>query len=104
MKWYWDFVNWLENNQADCLYKKYFGVECPGCGIQRSFIALLKGNFIESFQTFPALIPLLIMFAFLILHIFFRFKNGANILKYLFILNATILTISYIYKFLTQTT
>ncbi len=99
MKWYFDFVHWLEKNQTACFYKKYIGIECPGCGAQRAFIALLKGNFFESFQTFPALIPLILMFIFLIMHLIFRFKNGAKILLFAFIVNTFIILLNYIYKF-----
>ena len=94
-------IYWLESHQQACFYKKYFGIECPGCGMQRSFIELLKGNFYESFILFPALIPTIILVVFLFLHIIFKFRNGANILKILFIINTSIVVLSYIYKLLT---
>lgn len=46
-------ISWLEQIELPCLFKKYFHVDCPGCGFQRSIIALLKGNFAESFLLFP---------------------------------------------------
>lgn len=94
-------INWLESHHQDCFYKKYFGIECPGCGMQRAFIELLKGNFVESFILFPALIPTIFLIFYLILHLIFKFKNGANILKILFIINTSIVVLSYIYKLLT---
>lgn len=94
-------INWLESHQQACFYKKYLGVECPGCGMQRSFIELLKGNFHESLSLFPALIPTIALILFLVFHLIFKFKNGANILKILFIINATIVVLNYIYKLLT---
>lgn len=94
-------IEWLESHMQSCFYKKYFGVECPGCGMQRSFVELLKGNLYESFLMFPALIPTITLILFLILHLIFKFKNGANILKNLFIINTTIVVLSYIYKLLT---
>ncbi len=100
MQWYWDMVRWLEEHQGACLYKKYFGVECPGCGMQRAFIYLLKGNFLESIQTYPALIPLMIMFVYLVLHLFIKFKHGARVLLFLFVLNSAIIVFFYIYKML----
>jgi uncharacterized membrane protein YesL len=96
-----NIINWLESHQQACFYKKYFGIECPGCGMQRSFIELLKSNFVESFILFPALIPTISLIFYLILHLIFKFKNGANILKILFIINTTIVVLSYIYKLLT---
>jgi hypothetical protein len=94
-------IEWLESHMQSCFYKKYFGIECPGCGMQRSLIELLRGDFIESLKLFPALIPTIALIVFLILHLVFKFKNGANILKNLFIINTSIVVLSYIYKLLT---
>ena len=94
-------IEWLESHQQACFYKKFLGVECPGCGMQRSFVELLKGNFLESFILFPALIPTISLIVFLVFHLIFKFKNGAYILKILFILNTSIVVLSYIYKLLT---
>lgn len=91
-------LHWLESHMMPCFYKKYFGVDCPGCGMQRSAIELLKGNFAESLHLFPALIPIMIMVGFLGLHLVFKFENGGTWLKYIFIGVATIITISYIAK------
>lgn len=54
-----------------CVYKYFFNIECPGCGVQRSFWSLMELNLIESFKYFPALIPLGI---YLILEILMLFK------------------------------
>jgi len=95
-------IEWLENHLAECFYCKFFGIQCPGCGMQRSIIALLKGNFLESLQLYPALIPLMSMFLILFLHLIFHFKNGATILKYLFFFNTTIILVNYLYKIFTN--
>jgi hypothetical protein len=81
-----------------CPYQKYFGMDCFGCGMQRSFVALLKGNISESFQLYPALIPMIIMFLFLIVHLIFKFKKGGTWLKYMFILVSVIVVINFILK------
>jgi len=94
-------IQWLEAHMQPCFYKRNFGIECPGCGMQRAFVALLRGQFWESLKLYPALIPTLGMVLFLILHLIFKFKNGANILKYLFIANTTIVVVSYIIKLIT---
>jgi len=94
-------IEWLEAHMMECSYKKYLGVECPGCGMQRSFIELLKGNFYESFVLYPALSTTIFLMIFLILHLIFKFKNGANILKITFIINVIIMVLNYIYKLLT---
>lgn len=91
-------IAWLESHFLACPYKKYFDIDCMGCGMQRSFIALLKGNFMESFYLYPALLPIVLMILFLPIHLVFKFKNGATILKYLFIFNISIVVISYLIK------
>lgn len=88
----------LEQHLLPCFYKKYFGVDCPGCGMQRSMIALLEGHFTESVQLFPALVPMLAMLGFLALHLVFKFERGGTWLKYMFIGVAAIVTVSYIWK------
>ncbi|MCB0380854.1 MAG: DUF2752 domain-containing protein [Flavobacteriales bacterium] len=81
-----------------CPYKEYFNIDCMGCGMQRSFIELLKGNLVESFMLYPALLPIIAMILFLPLHLVFKFKHGASVLKYFFIFNISIVVISYIIK------
>lgn len=76
------------------------GVDCPGCGMQRSFIELLKGNFIDSFQLYPALLPTIFTLIFTGMHLIFKFKNGASIVKYSFISTIVIVLISYFIKML----
>ena len=94
------FVDWLEKRQLPCFYKSVFGLECPGCGIQRAIIALLQGDLSGSFKLYPALLPLIAMFVFLIAHIFYQFKNGAKILTLLFVFNVTVIAIAYLCKFI----
>ncbi len=91
-------ITWLENNMLACPYKKYLGINCFGCGMQRSLIALLKGNFLESLKLYPALIPMLLLFIFLIAHLVFKLKNGAKWLKYNFIFVVAIVVINFIAK------
>ena len=93
-------INWLEAHQQTCHYREILGFKCPGCGFQRSLIALLKGNVGESILLYPGLIPMLLLFVFLLLHVMFHFKHGARILKYLFIADITIIMINYIVQFI----
>jgi hypothetical protein len=83
-----------------CLWKKHFNIECMGCGMQRSLVLVFKGEFVNAFYMYPAIYTLIVLVIFLILHIKFQFKKGAKILLALFILNMSIIIISYIIKFL----
>lgn len=69
-----------------------------GCGMQRAILLLLKGEFLASFKMYPALFTLIIMFAYLVLHLRFHFKNGHKILLYLFYLNIGLILINFILK------
>ncbi|MBD0831777.1 DUF2752 domain-containing protein [Aestuariibaculum sediminum] len=89
----------IEEYMLPCLNKKFFGVDCPGCGMQRSLLFILQGKFEEAFIMYPAIYTIVLMFIFLGLHIKFRFDNGHHILVGLFLLNFTIIITNYIYKF-----
>jgi hypothetical protein len=95
-------VEWLEKHQAPCFWKKTCGIECPGCGMQRAIIALLKGDLWESILIYPALIPTIFLFVYLLLHIIFKFKNGAKVLLISFIFVVSIIVINYIIKIIHQ--
>lgn len=92
-----DFIHFLERNMFSCSFKK-MGVECAGCGMQRAIILLLKGEFVEAFYMYPPIYSILLMFAFLAIHLKFRIKNGHKILVALFILNLFITLANYIIK------
>lgn len=91
------FISFLEKNMLSCQWQKA-GVECTGCGTQRAIIHLLKGEFIEAFNTYPAIYTLFIMFIFLGLHLKFNFAKGHKILLWLFIINLIIIILHYIIK------
>ena len=83
-----------------CFFKKYIGIDCPGCGVQRAIKALLEGNIEQSLVYYPMLIPLLGMFAYLAFHIKFKFFHGHKVLLILFIANTIGIVITYLLKIL----
>jgi hypothetical protein len=93
-------VDWMERNMLTCPSKKWLHMECPGCGLQRSVIALFRGDIHTSLSLYPATIPLLVMLAFTALHLRFDFRHGAVVIKYLYIGTAAIVFLFYIYKLL----
>lgn len=93
-----DIIKYLEKHLQACPVKSNIGIDCPGCGMQRSIIELLKGNIIDSILLYPALITMILLFVFLILHLLFKFKKGAQILLWMFIINVSIVFINYIIK------
>lgn len=95
---YGHFIHWLEANMFACPFKKFLNIECPGCGMQRSAVALLKGNILASLQLYPATIPILALFLYIGLHLIYKFEHGATVIKYLYAGIAIVITLFYIYK------
>lgn len=91
-------VDWMERNMLTCPSKKWLHVECPGCGLQRSIIALFRGDIRTSLHLYPATIPLLTLIGLLVLHLRFDFRNGAAAIKYVYIVTATVILAFYVYK------
>jgi hypothetical protein len=48
-----------------CMFKKMTGLACPGCGIRRSFDALMQCDIVSSLKNYPPL-PFMIIFYFII--------------------------------------
>ena len=92
------FIHWLENHLLACPFKKLTSLDCPGCGLQRSVIALLKGDVLASLKLYPPTLPILVLMIFALLHLKFDFKNGAFVIKAMYIFATVIIIINYIYK------
>ncbi|MFK5974176.1 MAG: DUF2752 domain-containing protein [Flavobacteriaceae bacterium] len=78
--------------------KKLFGIDCPGCGIQRSTIHLLKGEFTAAFEMYPAIYSLLSLVIFAIAGQFIKFRYDTQIKFFLGVLTVIIIITNYILK------
>jgi len=59
------FVEPKDGNLPKCIFHELTGMYCPGCGVQRSFHALLNGNILRAIDynlLFIMLLPLIIYF------------------------------------------
>ena len=74
-----------------CPIKHFFHVDCPGCGLQRSFLALLEGDLWKSLSLYPATIPIFALLIYTALHLKFDFKRGAVVIKWGYIACAIII-------------
>lgn len=88
----------MEEYMVPCMNKKLFGIECFGCGTQRSFWLLLQGDFVGAFKMFPAIYTTVLLFAFIGLHFIDKSRNYQKIIIGLAISNAIIMVASYFYK------
>lgn len=88
----------IEDFMIPCLNKYLFGLDCPGCGIQRALVLVCKGNFIEAYNLYPAIYTLLLLFVFFLLNLKFKFAKGKKIIINLAFINVVIVIVSYIIK------
>lgn len=91
-------IDWLEHHLFPCFFKSHFGMECPGCGMQRSLISFLKGNIIESLQYHVALVPFIITVILLLIQLKVKHENGGKWVMWAFIVTSSITIIQYIIK------
>ncbi|GHV59336.1 hypothetical protein FACS1894182_13290 [Bacteroidia bacterium] len=85
-----------------CPTKYFFHIDCPGCGLQRSILALLEGNLGKSLSLYPATIPIFVLLIYTALHLKFNFRQGAAIIKWGYIGCMAIIIGFYIYKIITH--
>ena len=88
----------LHDYMLPCINKKIFGIDCLGCGLQRSILLILKGDYIEAFYMYPAVYTLIVLLAFVIVNYRKKFKNSKKIITTLVILNSIIIVTSYVIK------
>lgn len=94
--------DWLQAHMLACPSKKLLHIECPGCGLQRSFIALIKGNITDSLILYPALLPIMVMVLYTFLHLRNDYVHGARNIKILQVFVAVVILSFYIYKIINQ--
>lgn len=82
-----------------CMHKKIFGIDCFGCGTQRAFFLLIEGNFIEAFKMFPGIYTLILFLIIVFLHFVDKKRNYTKMMIFLAVLNASVMLISYFYKY-----
>lgn len=74
-----DIAATTQDLMLPCFNKQIFGVDCPGCGLQRSALLLFQGEFAAAFQMFPGILPMLLLFGFLLADQFFKFRHANKI-------------------------
>ncbi|MFI5160040.1 MAG: DUF2752 domain-containing protein [Sphingobacteriales bacterium] len=93
------FIKWLQGHLLICPFKYITGIDCPGCGFQRSVLALFDGDMHQSFVLYPATIPLLLFFAYGIADRFLHLDTKKEVVKKsAFMIIGTIILVSYAIK------
>ncbi len=75
-----------------------FGLDCPGCGLQRAVVLVFTGNFKEAFELYPAVFTTLVFFMFVGLHFVDKKRNYHQFIIFSAIINASIMIFAYFYK------
>lgn len=89
----------MEQYMMTCVNKSIFGIDCFGCGTQRSLLLLLQGDFTGAFKMFPAIYTTILFFIVVALHFLHKSINYSKILILLGITNGIIIFVSYFYKY-----
>ena len=92
-------ADWLRENMLECPNKAMTGYDCPGCGMQRSFIALIEGHLVESFLLYPPLIPIMVTLVLLVHHLLFKRPLVLKLLLYSFYVTAGTIFINFAIKY-----
>ncbi|MEX0273261.1 MAG: DUF2752 domain-containing protein [Flavobacteriaceae bacterium] len=90
----------LEQYMLPCMTKKWLGIDCPGCGLQRSVAHLIKGEFVEAFFMYPAIYPMLLLFSFMVIKRFFSLQYENAITIGLSIATVFAILANYLLKFI----
>ena len=88
----------LENYMLPCWSKTLFGVECLGCGLQRAFLLLLKGDFVGAFEMYPALYVTLVFFGLIGLNLVVKSRNYQKSIIVMAVVTGFFMIGGYIYK------
>lgn len=81
-----------------CLSKTLFGVECLGCGFQRSLLLLFKGDITGSFQMYPALFTSLLFLGLLGFHFIYKGIISQKLIVIVALINVLFMVAGYFYK------
>ncbi len=92
------FTDISEQYMLPCLNKRIFGIDCPGCGIQRSVALLFQGDFVGAFHMYPAIYPLFMLLFILVLSVLFKNKILIKLKIFFMIASVVTVLINYILK------
>jgi hypothetical protein len=87
-----------ETDLLPCLNKQLLGMDCPGCGLQRSVLLLFDGDFAAAFFMYPALYPMILLLFFLLADQFLKIKYANTISIILMISTVALIMTNFLYK------
>lgn len=91
----------LQEHMLPCVSKQVFGVECPGCGLQRSIAFLVSGDFVAAFHMYPAIFTLIPLFLVVAINQLVPFNYAQRLTVSLSISSVALILINFIINLLT---
>ena len=88
----------MEKFMLPCLNKYLFGIECFGCGLQRSLLLMIKGDFYAAFLMYPAIYFIIPLAISLLVNHFYKFKYAVSLINNLSIATVIAIFINFIVK------
>ena len=82
---------------VSCVWVALTGFPCPGCGLTRAALALLKGNFKEAFQIHPFIYVIAVIRTFILRLSIYIKKKPKSFCKYVLIVLIAMLCF-YVYR------
>ncbi len=94
-----NIIEFLESIMVPCYFKLMFGINCPGCGLQRSIIFLLKGELWESIKMYPPLLPIVFTLSLYFFNRQYNYPNQAFIFKVVAWALCALVSVNFLVKF-----
>jgi uncharacterized BrkB/YihY/UPF0761 family membrane protein len=91
-------ANWLDGRMLACPSKAIAGIACPGCGIQRGFVDLLRGDLAGSWEHYPPLLPFLLTMLLLLFFLVSRYRFRLQLLMGSFFTTVAFIIVNYLYQ------
>lgn len=85
-----------------CPFKRLTGLDCPGCGFQRSLLALVRGDWQASLHFYPPTLLFLVSALAALLSHSLKWDTNAKWLKALYLATGLAVLVSYGYKIVTH--
>lgn len=91
-------ADWLDGRMLSCPSKSLAGITCPGCGFQRAFVDLLRGDIAGSWEHYPPLLPFLLTMLLLVFFLVSRYRYRLQMVVGAFFTTVIFIVVNYLYK------
>lgn len=85
-----------------CPFKYLTHFDCPGCGFQRSALALIQGDLAKSFDFYPPTIPFLMAILLGLFSAILKWNKNSKYLKAVYLVTGFVIALNYLYKIATH--